>query len=104
MDDLSKTDVLSAIAERITKVTENSFANTSVACGDRIIVLGLRAVNNADTPTLSEARERNPCANAGSIAERKNLKTCSSRAYVTVLDQQTAAGVATLFRCTFFDI
>jgi hypothetical protein len=58
MDDLSETDVLPEVVEKITKMAENSFANTSVACGDRMIFLGLRAIKNAHTPTLSEARER----------------------------------------------
>ncbi|MDR0590404.1 MAG: peptidyl-prolyl cis-trans isomerase [Puniceicoccales bacterium] len=58
MDDLSETDILPAIAEKITEMTENSFADTPVSCGDRMVFLGLRAVKNAHTPTLSEARER----------------------------------------------
>jgi hypothetical protein len=58
MDDLSENDVLPAIAEKITKMTENSFAHTPVPCGDQIVFLGLRTVKNAHTPTLSEARER----------------------------------------------
>jgi hypothetical protein len=58
MDDLSETDILPAIAEKIVKMTENSFANTPVPCGDQIVFLGLRSVKNAHTLTLSEARER----------------------------------------------